>query len=71
MTRARSCSVTLTLSNPVPVSGTYRVTIKAGPRLGLRSAAGPFLDGDFNGLPGGTSISFIRNGKGTVAPGAR
>ncbi len=57
-------TVTLTLSQPIPVAGTYRVTLKAGPVGGLKSNGNQFLDGDYNGLAGGTSITFIRNGKG-------
>ncbi len=63
-------TVTLTLASPVPVAGIYRVTIKAGLRQGVTGLAGPFLDGDNNGLGGGTSITFIRNGQGSVAPGS-
>jgi hypothetical protein len=62
-------TVTLGLASPVPVAGTYRVTIKAGPQLGLTSQTGQFLDGDYNGRPGGTSISFIRDGHASLAPG--
>ena len=66
---AGSQTVTLTLASPVPVSGFYRVTIRGGPNGGLKSASGQYIDGDLNGLAGGTSISYLRNGTGSVAPG--